>query len=345
MPTPPREWLPDFCRLPALVPVMVAAQTVVLLLALAPTPAPDWDWRKLVAASLFSQWLALTGAVLLCVLRPYLLRLPLRSGMLLAWALPVAAAMVGALLVHEVDLGLGLGLTLPAGQRYAFVAGCGALTALIAAVALRYFYVQQQWRGQVQAQAKSEVEALQARIRPHFLFNSMNTIASLVRRDPAVAERAIEDLSDLFRAALGAGQGEGTLGEEIELANSYLQIERHRFGERLQVVWDLHEPLPRELPMPRLILQPLVENAVVHGIGRLTGGGEVRIRAASEKGRLHIAITNPSQPPRERDARVGHGHAHESIAQRLRYHFGPGARMTGGYADGYYCCVLELPLP
>ena len=336
------DWLPDLCRLPALFAVMVVAEMVVLVLALAPLASGAWDAGRFAAASLFSQWLALTSAVLLCTSRGLLLRLGRIAGSLLAFLLPVLVAALGAVLVHEIDIGLGYGLTVPAGQRLGFVGGCAAVAALIGGAALRYFYVQQQWRRQVQAQARAEVQALQARIRPHFLFNSMNTIASLVRSNPLTAEKAIVDLSDLFRAALGAGQGESTLEEELLLCERYLAIEALRLGVRLQVQWELAEPLPRTLPMPRLILQPLVENAIVHGIARLPAGGSVRIAARQASSTLEIEIDNPAPAPRADSA--GNVHAQAGIAQRLAYHFGAGARMTARYAEGYYRCHLSLPL-
>src|SRR5690606_14742609 len=170
----------------------------------------------------------------------------------------------------------------------------------------------------------------------------MNWIAGLVRRDPVTAERAIEDLSDLFRAALGAGQGESTLDEELTLCRRYLAIEALRLGDRLAVDWQLDPELPGELPLPRLILQPLVENAVVHGIARLGQGGTIRIAVARQARRLEVSITNPAPPPR--NARPGNAHAQASIAQRLAYQFGPAARMATSHADGYYRCELSLPL-
>ena len=339
---PAADWLPDLCRLPALFAVMVVAEMVVLVLALAPLATEAWSLRRFAAASLFSQWLALTSAVLLCTTRGLLMRLGRIPGSLLAVLLPVLVAALGAVLVHEIDVGLGYGLTVPASERLAFVGGCAAVAGLIGGAALRYFYVQQQWRHQVQAQARAEVQALQARIRPHFLFNSMNSIASLVRSDPATAERAIVDLSDLFRAALGAGKGESTLEEELLLCRRYLAIEALRLGERLRVDWELAEPLPRDLAMPRLILQPLVENAVVHGIARLADGGAIRIAAACTPGTLELSIDNPAPPPRADSA--GNAHAQAGIAQRLAYHFGGAARMTARHADGYYRCHLSLPL-
>lgn len=339
---PQPGFLPDFCRLPALFAVIVAAEIVVLVLALAPSVDGGWSGSQFLAASLFAQWLALTSAVLLCQLRPWLELLGRVPAFAAAWLIPIGVAMLGAVLVHEIDLGLGYGLTVPAASRGSFALGCGAVAGVIGAAALRYFYVISQWQRETEAQAQAEVRALQARIRPHFLFNSMNSIASLVRTRPGEAERAIEDLSDLFRAALGAGQGEGSLGEEIELAERFLAIEKLRLGERLRVLWTLDEPLPRDLPMPRLVLQPLVENAVVHGISRLQDGGEIVIGISVRGRRLEIQIGNPT--PRRVAAEPGNAHARDSIALRLRHHFGPGARMTTRQVEGYYHCDLSLPL-
>jgi two-component system sensor histidine kinase AlgZ len=337
------DWLPDLCRLTRVFALLVAAEVAVLVIALAPAPQQEWDGERLLAASLFAQWLALVSAVLLCKLRPPLQRLPRWLGSFGAWSLPVLTAFLGSLMVHELDSALALGLSLPAPYRLRFALGVAAIAGLLSAVVLRYFYVQDQWDAQVLAHAQAEVKALQARIKPHFLFNSMNTIASLVRRDPVTAERAVEDLADLFRAALGAGQGESTLGEELLLSERFLAIEKLRLGERLQVRLDLPNDLPRDLVMPRLILQPLVENAVIHGIARLADGGEIALSAAREGGMLRIDVRNPCPPPRERDV-GGNRHAQGSIAQRLAHHFGPRARMTADYRDGYYLARLLLPL-
>jgi len=233
---------------------------------------------------------------------------------------------------------------LPDSQRWRFIGSVSALAMLISALALRYFYVSEQWGSRLRAHAKAEVDALQARIRPHFLFNSMNTIASLVRTDPATAERAVEDLSELFRAALGAGHGESTLAEEIHLAQRYLAIETLRLGPRLRVHWQVADNAPRALRMPRLVLQPLVENAVLHGIALLADGGEIRIGIAPEGRRLRVRISNPAPAVRP-GIEPGNRHAQDSIAQRLAYHFGADAKLLRSSRDGIYVCELELPLP
>jgi two-component system sensor histidine kinase AlgZ len=258
----------------------------------------------------------------------------------------------GAALVHAVDRGLSYGLVPDSVQLSRFVGGSAAIATLIVAVVLRYLYAVDGWQAQVRASARAEADALQARIKPHFLFNSMNTIALLVRRDAVVAERAVLDLSDLFRAALGAGEGESTLAEEVELAERYLSIEQLRLGDRLQVRWRRNEPLPWQLKLPRLVLQPLVENAVLHGVSRLPAGGTIDIELSVRADGLHLSVHNPAPPPRERDmaeprgtqGRGGTGHAQRSIAHRLAYAFGPRARVQGRWHEGYYLAELRIPL-
>ena len=321
---------------------MVAAELVVLVLALAPLRRAPFDLLVFGAGSLLAQWIALTSALLLCKLRAGLSRLPIVIGALLAWSIPVLVSLVGAALLLQIDVGLGDMLAGSRTHPWPFMRSIGLLAGLIGAAALRYAYVTEQWRQQVHAQAKSEVDALQARIRPHFLFNSMNTIASLVRKDPHRAERAIEDLSDLFRAALGAGEGESTLEEEVALVERFLAIERLRLGDRLQVNWRRDEPLPWSLQLPRLLLQPLVENAVIHGIALLAEGGTIDIGLRAEHGELIVEIGNPC--PTDATLSTGNAHAQQSIAQRLRYRFGNVASLVSRRDAGYYACTLRLPI-
>lgn len=335
-------WLPDFCRPTRLATVLLAAEAVVAVLALAPGGLSRWRFETFTEASALALWIALTSAVLLCVSRRALGRLPLWAGAGLAWLLPAAVAMACVALLYELELGSGIALGLPEGPALHAVLGSGGLAALVSAAVLRYFYVREQWRSQVQAHAEAEVRALQARIRPHFLFNSMNTIASLVRVDPRTAERAVEDLAELFRAALGAGQGEASLAEELHLAERYLAIETLRLGPRLRVVWELAEPLPRTLSLPRLVLQPLVENAVLHGVSQLEAGGEIRVAARVEARVLRLEVGNPA--PATAPAAPVNGHAQASIARRLRHRFGPAARMTTERGQDYYRCRLEIPV-
>ena len=335
-------WLTDLCRVSRLLVVVAAAQLVVIVAALAPAEGPRWGLGSFATISGLAQWIARTAALCLCKLRRRLLTLPMWLGIPMAWAVPVLIAAASLWLVAQVDLGAGSPLAAARAPVAIMSGNAAVITGLIAALVLRYFYLQDQWQAQVSAIAKSQFEALQARIRPHFLFNSMNTIASLIRRDPDTAERVVEDLSDLFRAALGAGQGDSTLGDEIDLARRYLAIEKLRLGERLEVRFEVADDVPLTLPMPRLILQPLTENAIVHGVSRLDGGGSVVLRAWREAGTLWMQVSNPA--PREAGP-SSNAHAIGSVAQRLIYHFGAAAQLHG-YRDGeHYRCDLRVPLP
>lgn len=338
------SWLPDLCRLPRLATMLALAELVVVVIALAPDGLRFWGAEEFVAASVYALWLTLTVSVLLCVSRPRLSRLPMSLGMVLALVMSASVALAASAMAHVVLSTLFPTETRPALWR--FLIGSTGITVLIVALALRYFHAIDRWQAQVSAHARAEADALQARIRPHFLFNSMNMIATLVRRDPEIAERAVLDLSDLFRAALGAGNAPSTLADEIALAEQYLAIEQLRLGDRLKVSWVKREPLPWSLPMPRLVLQPLLENAVLHGISQLPEGGLVEIRLGADAQRLSIRVRNPAPDVTRAGARTvtGSGHAQRSIGSRLEYAFGARARMACGQSAGYYACELSLPL-
>jgi two-component system sensor histidine kinase AlgZ len=219
------------------------------------------------------------------------------------------------------------------------VLGNAAIAALISAALLRYLYVLELWQERVEAASKAQVDALQARIRPHFLFNSMNTIASLIRTRPAEAERTVEDLADLFRAALGSGDASGTLGEELDLMDHYLRIEKLRLGDRLRIDIEADD-LPREMPLPRLLLQPLVENAIYHGVQPLAAGGTVHIAGRRLPGGVEISIRNPLPPdaaPRR------NGHALANIRARIEYHFGKRGELSVEPGGGEYTVTVRLP--
>lgn len=343
-PSPEAErprWLPDFCSLPVLFAVMVVAELLVLVAEIAPSDETRPLLPRLATVSVFAQWLALVCAVCLCKLRPQLEKLSPWLGVIAAYALMLAVTVIGSALVFEIDHQLGLNLTLPAQFQGRFIWRSAALCALLGAALLRYFYVIEQWRARVRAEAKARFEALQARIRPHFLFNSMNTIASLIRSRPADAEHAVEDLSDLFRAALGRDSALSTLGAELDLMRRYLDIEKLRLGERLRVDMAVDE-LPQDLPIPALLLQPLVENAIYHGIQALPEGGTVSIRGRREAGSIVLEIRNPQPPPAVR-AEPRNGMALDNTRARIAYHFGTRGTLTVDNGVEEFVCVLRLP--
>lgn len=324
---PPRKddlFLPDFCGIPMVFTVVVVAELLAFLLLLTETPGTPMAWEDLGMLSLFIQWITLSSTALLCISRKYLARLGDRGAGLISYAIVLLVTLGASELAYQL---------FPAtGTRHGpdwhmdFVLRNLGISALIGAVVLRVIYLQHQQQMHIRAQGEARIQALQARIRPHFLFNSMNTIAALIRSQPDKAEQAVEDLSDLFRASLAQADRMVTLEEEIELARHYLQIEQLRLGDRLSVDWQLGD-LPLDYRIPPLILQPLLENAIYHGIEGLAQGGTILVSGQKSDGRILLRITNPCQP-RPANHRNGNRIAMDNIRERIQIAFGSQASLT-----------------
>lgn len=332
--------LPDFCSLPVLFTLLVTGALAVTVVWLAAGDHRDFSGYSV--GILFVAWLVLLLSVALCLLRPALQRLPGHLPYLAAWLLIMPIAGLASWVAHGLDASLQMGLLRDGAA--VFVRDNLLIAALLGAAILRYFYVAAQWRLRLAAVTRAQVEALQARIRPHFLFNSMNTVAALIPVDPAAAERTVEDLAELFRAALGqqdglGEQGDGTLGEELGLVERYLAIEQLRLGERLCIERALDD-LPRDFPLPRLLLQPLVENAVRHGIQPLREGGTVSLHGVRDGAALVIEIANPLPAT---PSRAGNGHGLDNVRRRVAFRYGPRAAVQAGPQGGRYVVSLRLP--
>jgi len=300
--------------------VVLVSELLALIFALARSPASAF-LTELARISLFVQWLGLTSAAILCYQRGWLARLAVPQATAAVFALLLANTAVFsefAVLLGRRFAEQGLGSALFPQDHGLFLLRNGAICLIVTALLLRYFFVSHQWRHHVRAEARSRIHALQARIRPHFLFNSMNTIASLTRSDPARAEEAVEDLADLFRATLKDSDVPLTLKEEFELTRIYQRIEMLRLGERLAVKWDIAD-LPMRARIPGLTVQPLLENAIYHGIEPLAEGGTVVVSGRVEGKRLALTISNPLAPDRKSGGeRRGNQVALDNIRQRLR---------------------------
>jgi two-component system sensor histidine kinase AlgZ len=333
-------WLPDFCRAPMLFAAMLIAEGVVLAAWLMPGAGP-FDLRGFALASVFAQWLALPGCVALCLLRGTIGRWPVAWGAPAALLLVAALSALAAFVVRWLDHALDLGLTGGAGD-VRFVLSSAVLTLLFGALALRYLQVQERWRRAMRSEASARFDALQARIQPHFLFNTLNTVSGLIRTRPDAAEEAVLDLADLLRAALARDGGRTRLREELDLARRYLAIEQLRFGERLKVDWRIAGDLPLDLGLPTLTLQPLVENAVLHGVARLPGGGTVSLHARREGRGIAVTVRNPLAQP---VAAGRPGRTQGNIRDRLRHAFGPAARLSLDGDNGHYAVTAWIPLP
>lgn len=329
-------FLPDFCAIRSVFAVVVMGELLVFVLVLA-RPG-GWSWEALSLLSLYVQWIALASAALLCLLRRRLLALGDRRGALASYALVLIVAGV----VAEIAWRLLPPGTVVEGGRATFVGRSFAITAIVAAVALRYLYLQHQWRARMQAAADARIDALQARIRPHFLFNSLNTIASAISVDPRLAERLVEDLADLFRASLARDERRLVpLGEELALVDGYLRMEHQRLGERLDVAWRV-DGVPRAALIPPLTLQPLLENAVYYGIEPREQGGTVTLTGGVSGDELLIEVRNPAPSvPRRRSA--GFGMAQANVRERLALAFGERGQLEVSTADGVYHVTVRVP--
>ena len=341
----PAFYLPDFCRAQSVLAVILIAALTAILITLARHGISPVFWTVLARVSLFLLWAALGTAAAWCAARGLLSGLDVRSGSALALAL----ALTVTALVTE-----GAWWFAYYADRSVGVAGVGsgpdhlrlqlqnlAVCAIAAGIALRYFYVSHQWQVNVEAEAQSRVRALQARIRPHFLFNSMNTIASLTRSDPKMAEQAIADLSDLFRASLREHRERIPLAHEIEIARAYERVERLRLGERLQVDWQV-DGLPMDAKVPAMILQPLLENAVYHGIEPLDKGGVIRVSGRQDGKSAILTIDNPVSP-RVFGRRPGHRIGLDNVRQRLELMFHGEAEVEVIEAPERFVVTLRFP--
>lgn len=335
-PTPPNPlealWQPQ-----ALIAVVLAGEGLAALLALAPANLSD-RWVHFGLASLMIQWVALLSLTGL-----YLMRGPLS-------AMPpprVAWVTLSLLMVSTWIAGAASWLVFQAPdaggrqdwQGYLLRLSTMALTVgLLALAAFQNF-----WRARRLAvlAKQSELDALQARIRPHFLFNTLNTGAALVHARPGEAERLLLDLADLFRAAL-SGPAELPLTSELELARRYLEIERLRFGDRLQVNWSLPPTLP-DVVVPALSIQPLVENAIRHGIEPSPRGGRLDVTVVEEVDQVRVVVSN-DLPPSGRKPAAGHQVGLASARERIEALSEGRGRLETRVLDGRYVATITLPV-
>jgi two-component system sensor histidine kinase AlgZ len=317
--------------------LVLMGELLALVLVLAVDGLQPFNWQRLGLVSLTIQWVILPSAALLCRLRPRLAQLSHK----LAGALSFAAVLVVLLVVLAAQQWWLANLS-NASFDYWKLLGDSLLGAICAGVVLRYAYVQQQLHNQQQAELGARIEALQSRIRPHFLFNSLNSLASLIATDPQRAERLVEDLSSLFRASL-ADPKLVPLQQELALARRYLAIEALRLGERLQQRWEIGE-CPEGIELPTMLLQPLLENAVLHGVARRREGGEICVHLAVEQGQLLLTIENPLPAEGEDSGRVHNGIDMDNIRRRLEAHYGSRFHFDAGAEGDNYRVQLRLPV-
>ena len=343
-PADPNEtqvYLPDFCAAGTLFIILLVAELVAIVLTLAAHSPEGQFLLSLSKTSFFVLWLALLGTAVLCKLRGWLERAGKTRAFVFAFLLLVALSLVIAELAWQLPVRL-VGVNVINDTHGDFLLRTLAISAIFIALAMRYLYVSSEWRRSIVLEAQARISALQALIRPHFLFNSMNTIASLTRSDPRQAEEAVEDLSDLLRASLSGTRDRTSIKEELEVAAIYQRIEKLRLGDRLKVRWDISE-LPMRARIPSLTIQPLIENAIYHGIELLPDGGDVVVSGKRDGRNLQIAVANPVAPGKSR-GKDGNKMALANIRQRFELAYGNRASVTVDNSNDRYTVTLRFPI-
>jgi two-component system sensor histidine kinase AlgZ len=340
-PNETQVYLPDFCAAGTLFIILLVAELVAIVLTLA-SQAPEGQFLlSLSKTSFFVLWLALLGTAMMCKLRGWLERAGKTRAFVLGFLLLVALSLIIAELAWQLPLRL-VGINVINGTHGDFLLRTLAISAIFIALAMRYLYISSEWRRSIVLEAQARISALQALIRPHFLFNSMNTIASLTRSDPRQAEEAVEDLSDLLRASLSGTRDRTSIKEELEVAAIYQRIEKLRLGDRLNIRWDIAE-LPMRARIPSLTIQPLIENAIYHGIELLPDGGDVVVSGKRDGRYLQIAVSNPVARGKSRN-KNGNKMAMANIRQRFELAYGSRASVNVDDAEERYTVTLRFPI-
>ncbi|MHB1293115.1 MAG: sensor histidine kinase [Sulfuricella sp.] len=319
--------LPNFCNLGIMLRILFIVDGMSVVAALLKASTYDGMWRELMNLSALVQPVLLLSLLALCLGRGVLVRLPYRFGVAAVLLLELALAT----LVHVFS------------QRL-FDADLGAIerhwlfAVLVSGVLLGYFHLRS--RAFSPAISEARLQALQARIRPHFLFNSINAVLSLIRSDPKQAERALEDMADLFRVLMADNRQLAPLEKEVALCRQYLELEHLRLGERLKVAWHV-EKMPGDALIPPLLLQPLLENAVYHGIEPCTEPGEIVINIYRARNQVHLVLVNPYR--REGGHHAGNKMALANIRERLELHFDAEATLMTKVSDSSYQVHIVVP--
>ncbi len=305
--------LPDFRNMGVCLRILVIVNLSALMTATLQVSHMTEVFDRLAEVSVFTQPMLLLSFLLLYAVSPRLLKLPYRLGIAGVLLLELALAlMLYSLGGHVFDPD-----SLPGLKRTLF------LTASLSALVLYYFNLRH--RALTPAIAEARLQALQARIRPHFLFNSINAVLSLIRSQPARAETALEDMADLFRVLMADNRNLVPLAQEIALSRQYLALEKLRLEERLQITWQI-DSMPPDALIPPLVLQPLLENAVYHGIEPMPHGGEIVVNIYTSRKEVHIVLSNPYTT--QGGHHSGNKMALTNIRERLALHFDAEAMLT-----------------
>lgn len=320
--------LPNFCHLGVNLRIVLTVELALAASVIARVPDASGFRDEFVALSAMAQPALLLILLVLCSLSRWLHRLAYPMGVAMTLLITLTCALA---LTHWMDALLPELAWLPP-------LGVAGFTLLVGAGLLAYFNLRS--RALSPAISEARLQALQARIRPHFLFNSLNAVLSLVRSDPRHAERALEDLAELFRALMSEARQLVALSDEIRMTRAYLELEQLRLGDRLRVVWHI-EKMPARALIPPLLIQPLAENAVYYGIEPEREPGEININIYRSQDQVHVVIRNPLSP--DPVHRKGNGIALDNIRERLLLHFDLDASLKAEPLGAVYQVHISFP--
>ncbi len=330
-------WLADFSDTMRIFTVIVVTEMMVVVYALSFLSLDMLFLNQLAVLSLLAQLIAITLILILSKIRPYLNQFTAYPGLLILLLITVVLTSLYTQFLAWVDHALGFGLIEDANLLNIKITLATTMTLL---ALLRYFYVQDQWAWQVNAHAKAEINALQARIKPHFLYNSLNSIASLISIDGPKAEQAVLNLSSLFRKAFSKKQTKVPLRKELEWVEEYLAIEKLRFADRLQFQSTVDTSL-LDFDVPVLSLQPLIENAVLHGIEPVSKPGVIQLNINKQVSSMIITVTNPYHDQHQSQ---GSGSAVSNIKKRLQLSYDNKATLTQHQSSDLFVSQMVIPL-
>ena len=336
-------FLPEICTPHAILRVMVGAEVLALILALtSSSPTYAASLIRLGLTSLFVQWVVLSSTLVICLISQRLRYYDVMRITTVVSIIVVIFTIGASILAIMADSYQKVGVVhywdTPFILRDAFVA------LILILMALHYFYIQSQRAEFLKADTGAKYDALQSRMRPHFLFNSLNTIAQLIQVDKDKAEDALLDLADIFRSTLDT-RNRISLGEELDVTLRYLRMEGLRLGKRrLNIVWDMDKnTLPFNMEIPPLLLQPLVENAIYHGIQPCKDGGTLGISLYDAGETLDVVVTNPVPPDGTTSHSKGNHIAQENLKNRLRLAYGDRANLKITKSDHQYRVSFSIP--
>ena len=332
----------DYCSARTVLLVSVIMVLLAIVMLLVPGQSIHASWGSLGVLVLLLQWLGLSSLVVLCALSPKLKSLSLISSTIAAFIIIQLMTLLVSEIAYQLTHYYVALWPMTPNRHDLFLLRNLAISVIISGLILRYMYMQRLLQRQLEAKNEARIQALQARIHPHFLFNSMNTIAALLHIDADAAEKAVISLSAMYRAALESGAELVPLATEIELTRHYLSVEGLRLNERLRVDWQI-DPQALQTKIPSLVIQPLVENAVYHGIEPCVEGGEIRIKVEQNES-VKIVISNPLPTDEEGVPQSGNQLALKNIRDRLAIAFGRHASLRSFHNGDSYRVELALPV-